>query len=177
MSEVKRKKIRKPRKPMTPEQKAAAVERLAKAREKRLRENPPEYKNIHPTVVALPDDHELSMKNIKQWIKTQKELASVERRAMRLDKKRTRSKLAQHEGYIRSLNNYLSSGVYSDMFYGEFQEKRMGMVCHTNAYYPNGMPKRTVGIFYTDLGCEWTQEMDKEYRIELAELDKNMRKK
>ena len=36
-----RKKIRKPRKPMSAEQKAAAVERLAKAREKRMLENPP----------------------------------------------------------------------------------------------------------------------------------------
>ena len=37
---------------MSPEQRAAAAERLAKAREKRLRENPPQYKNIDPTVLA-----------------------------------------------------------------------------------------------------------------------------
>mgnify|MGYP003632120962 CR=1 FL=1 len=36
-------KPRKKRKPMTPEQRQAAGERLAKAREKRLLENPPQY--------------------------------------------------------------------------------------------------------------------------------------
>ena len=41
-------KTRKQRKPMTPEQKSAAAERLKLAREKRLKENPPEYKSIHP---------------------------------------------------------------------------------------------------------------------------------
>ena len=35
------KKVRKKRKPMSPEQRAAAAERLAKAREKRMKENPP----------------------------------------------------------------------------------------------------------------------------------------
>ena len=70
-------KPRKRRKPMTPEQKAAAAERLAVAREKRAKENPPKYTNIHPSVVALPEDNALSMKNVQRWIKTQKELLSV----------------------------------------------------------------------------------------------------
>ena len=60
------------RKPMTPEQKAAAVERLRVAREKRLKENPPQYKNVHQTVKSLPDDDKFSLKNVRQWIKTQK---------------------------------------------------------------------------------------------------------
>ena len=46
-----------PRRKMTPEQKEAAVERLRLAREKRLRENPPKYTNIHPSVLQLPDEH------------------------------------------------------------------------------------------------------------------------
>ena len=54
---------------MTAEQKQAAVERLAKAREKRLKENPPEYKNIAQKVQNLPEDHTFSMQNVKEWIK------------------------------------------------------------------------------------------------------------
>lgn len=169
--EITRKKFRKPRKPMTPEQKAAAAERLALAREKRLKANPPEYKNIHPTVVALEDDHELSMKNVKEWIKTQKELISVERRNLKSNAKATPAKLARHEGYVRSMQSYLSTGIWTDLFYGEHQEKRMGAYCVQNAYYENGMPKRTVGLWYQDLGCEWTQEMDLVYRKELKEMD------
>ena len=42
-------KTRKKRKPMSEEQKAAAAERLAIAREKRLKENPPQYKSIMET--------------------------------------------------------------------------------------------------------------------------------
>ena len=42
-------KIRKKRKPMTAEQRAAAGERLAKARAKRQAANPPQYKYIHET--------------------------------------------------------------------------------------------------------------------------------
>ena len=67
-------KIKKHRKPMSPEQKVAAVERLALAREKRLKENPPEYKNISQEVQSLPDDHPLTMANVKDWIIANPEL-------------------------------------------------------------------------------------------------------
>ena len=46
------------RKKETPEQ---VAERMAKLRAKR---KPAQYKNIHPTVLALPDDHNYSFKNI-----------------------------------------------------------------------------------------------------------------
>ena len=68
-----------PRRKMTEEQKAAATERLRVAREKRLRDNPPKYANVHPSVLAKPDDHALSRKKVVQWIKTQKSLLSAER--------------------------------------------------------------------------------------------------
>ena len=60
-SEWKAPKKRKPRKPMTDEQKAAASERLAKAREAKLEKNP-DYgqTNIHASLRKLPDEHQLS---------------------------------------------------------------------------------------------------------------------
>ena len=72
-----RKKFRKARK-LTEEQKAAAAERLRKAREKK---GPAQYKNVAKSVLDLPDDHYLSYKNVKKWIKTQKELAASERKS------------------------------------------------------------------------------------------------
>ena len=54
-SDKKPKKIRRKRN-LTPEQKQAAAERLALAREKRLKDNPPQYKNIHEDVLKLDDD-------------------------------------------------------------------------------------------------------------------------
>ena len=50
---------------MSPEQRAAAAERLAKAREKRLRENPPQYKNIDPTVLARSEDDPFTLERFK----------------------------------------------------------------------------------------------------------------
>ena len=48
------------------------IDRLAKAREARFAKNPPEYKMYAKEVVALPDDHDFSMKNVRQWIKEAK---------------------------------------------------------------------------------------------------------
>ena len=70
-------KYKKPRKPMSEKNRIQAAERLKEAREKRLRENPPKYTNIHPTVRELPDEHPFSRKNVTQWIKTQKGLLSA----------------------------------------------------------------------------------------------------
>ena len=121
------KKVRKRRKPMTEEQRAAAAERLAIAREKRLRENPPKYKNVHPSVLAKPDDHTFSLKNVRQWIKTQKELVKKHKSDARMKQpvKGAIAKAASAEGYIRHCEAYLANGDWIDAFYGEFQESRV----------------------------------------------------
>ena len=119
------KKIKRRRKPMSVEQRIAATERLAKAREKRLRENPPQYKNIAKEVINLPDDHILCLKNIRKWIKTQKELLTVERKAVRDNIKGAIARVASIEGYIRHCEYYLKHGDWCDDFYGEYQEKRV----------------------------------------------------
>jgi len=71
-STLPKRKIRKARKPMSAEQKAAAAERLAIAREKRLKENPPEYKSIHPSVLERGDDDYLSHKKLNSGLKHKK---------------------------------------------------------------------------------------------------------
>jgi hypothetical protein len=67
------KKVRKKRK-MTEEQKAAAVARLAKARENR---GPSQNKLIAEEVRNLPDENPLSLKNVRSWIKENKELLTL----------------------------------------------------------------------------------------------------
>ena len=149
------KKPRKKRKPMTPEQKKAAGERLALAREKRLAENPPQYKSIHPSVVERGDDDPLSMKKVQMWIKTQKDLLSAAKRGVRDKVKGAEAKVSQHEGYIRNLHRYLRDGDYVDTRYGEHQQSAIKYRCVAMAYYADGTPKRTEGIFYPDLGYTW----------------------
>lgn len=156
------KKVRKRRKPMSPEQKAAAAERLALAREKRLKENPPEYKSIHPSVLEKGDDDPLAHKKVKQWIKTQKSMLGPERSAVRAKVTGSIAKVAKIEGYIRNMETYLKTGVWLDMFYGEYQQSKIKYKCLVMAYHPDGTPKRQVGVWYPDIQCEWTQEMEEE---------------
>ena len=118
-------KIKRRRKPMTPEQKAAAIERLAKAREAK---GPVQYQNIHPDVVAKPDDHFLSLKNVRSWIKSNKEQLSSLRGEVRRDVKGAKSKFHSIEGYIRHMQHYLKHGDWIDNFYGEYEEKKVQWV-------------------------------------------------
>ena len=156
-------KVRKKRQPMTEEQKAAAAERLAKAREKKAAADP----NYGQSGVAeclrnLPEDYPLHPKKVKVWIKTQKDLASSERRQKRLGNKSANPDI--HESYVRNMKTYLRSGDWIDMFYGEHQEKRVRYRCVALAYDKDGNPKRNVGTFYPDIGMMWTQELQDEER-------------
>ena len=145
------KKPRKKRKPMTEEQRKAAVERLAKAREARM-EKQGGPKNVHPQVLALDDDNPLSVKNVRQWIKTQKDLLSAARQELRADMKGAKAKVANIEGYIRNLERYIRDGVYTDMFYGEYMQNKMKTVCLVPAYDKDGNIKRSYGCYYSDIG-------------------------
>ena len=118
-------KIKRRRKPMTPEQKAAAVERLAKAREAK---GPAQHQNIHPEVLAKPDDHFLSLKNVRSWIKSNKEQLSSPRGEVRRDVKGAKAKFHSVEGYIRHMQHYLKHGDWIDNAYGDHQEKSVKWV-------------------------------------------------
>ena len=155
-------KQRKRRKPMTAEQKKAAGERLAIARAKRAKENPPEYKSIHPDVLAKGDDHAWSHVNVKKWIKTQKELLTIARSDVRRKVKGAEAQVSSISGYIRNLELYLRSGTYVDMFWGEHQQNKCRTICLVMAYHPDGTPKRQVGTWYPDISCTWTEEMENE---------------
>jgi hypothetical protein len=148
------KKYRKKRQ-MTEEQRQAASERLAKAREKRLKENPPQYKNIAPNVLALTEDDDLNMNNVKKWIKTQRELASRYKREAKQGIKDAEAKQIRAENYARNMANYLENGVWLDMYWGEFGQNKIGYVCKRLAYDSEGNPKRTYGVFYPDINKIW----------------------
>lgn len=159
------KKPRKKRKPMSAEQKAAAAERLRKAREARQKENPPEYKSIHPDVVALPEDATLSMGNVKEWIKSNQVKLSAEKRNVRNSIKGAERKVAELTNYISAMQNYLRTSVWNDLFYGEHRDNRIKYFCYAPSFDKDGNIKRSVGTFYKDIGEEWTQEMDERERV------------
>ena len=172
-----KKKIRKRRKPMTEEQKQAAAARLEKAREARAAKNP-DYgqSSIHVSLRDLSDDHPAHPKKVKRWIKTQKELAASERRAVKQGVKGAYSRQCTHEAYVRNLVKYLRDGDYVDMFYGEYMEHNIKRKCVAMAYESDGTPKRDVGVWYPDIGT-YTQEMYNEDRGIVSEPPKKKRKR
>ena len=170
-------KVRKKRKPMSEEQRAAASERLAKAREKRAAANP-DYgmSGIHPSVRDLPDAHHLHPSKVKQWIKTQKDLMSSERAAVRQNVKGAIARLASHEGYVRDMQRYLRDGDWIGDYYGEYEEHKIGRRCIAQAYYwygpKKGEPKFDVGTYYPLLGAVYTKEMYEEDNPQIEERAK-----
>ena len=153
-------KKRKPRKPMSEEQRVAAAARLEKVREKRKEKNP-DYgqSGIAQSLKDLPEEHPKHPNKVKEWIKTQKDLASSERGNVRQKIKGAAAQLAIHEGYIKHMQKYLKDGDWVDNFCGEHQQNKIRWKCNALAYYDDGTPKRNVGVFYPDMGCEYTQEM------------------
>ena len=160
----KKKRVRKKRKPMTEEQKQAAAERLEKARAARAAKNPNYGQSgIHESLRDLSDDAPINPKKVKKWIKTQKELASMERRNEKTKVKGATDRRMSHEAYVRNMQRYLRDGDWIDLFYGEHQEKKIGYICRAQAYYwegpKKGEPKFNVGTYYPLLGTVYSQEM------------------
>ena len=141
-------KKRKPRKSMSEEQRVAAAARLEKAREARAEKNP-DYglSGVHESIRDLPDEHPIAPKKVKQWIKTQKDLAKSARGAVRQKIKGSEAQLAIHQGYIKSMQTYLRTGDWVDIFYGEYQQNKIRWRSVALAYYDDGTPKRTLEHF------------------------------
>ena len=119
---------------MTEEEKKEKVkQRMAALRAKR---KPPKLANVHHTVKALPDDNTLSYVNVKNWIKTQEGIVKSARITERSrsgdisqkDKDKAMRTRIGAQSYIRSIKNYISTGDWSTMYYGEFEDQLMQWV-------------------------------------------------
>ena len=169
-------KKRKPRKPMTEDQRIAAAARLEKAREKRKEKNP-DYgqSGVSQSLKDLPEDHPRHPKKVKEWIKTQKDLLSSARSSVRQKIKGSEAQLAMHEGYIKNMLKYLRDGDWVDDFYGEHQQNKIRHRCVALAYYDDGTPKRSIGVYYPDMGCVYTREIFNEEKG-IVDVGKKRRK-
>jgi hypothetical protein len=156
--EVKVKKPRKKRK-LTEEQKAVLVERMKKAREAR---GPAKNLSIDESIRDLPAEHPLNPNNVKDWLKYQKDVLKSMKGFKDSKDKNERLAYYDTEAYVFNLQRYLGDGVYRDFRYGEEKQNTIRHRSVAMAYYPDGTPKRTVGVFYPDLGEEYTQEMENE---------------
>ena len=163
-TEVKRKpiKIKKTRK-LSEEHKEKLRERLAVMRAKK---KPAEYKNIAKSVLAIPDDDRYSFKNVKEWIKENKLQVSAlgaqarGRNATPKEKQAALNLMDSKKAYIRYCEHYLKHGDWIGMFSGASEEHKVIPRCVAMAYYPDGTPKRDVGVWYPDIKTTWTKEME-----------------
>ena len=155
-------KVKKTRK-ISEEQKEKLRARLA---EMRAKKKPAEYKNINKMVLALPDDDKYSFKNVKEWIKESKEQVSAFGKTARsmkilpLDKQKAANAAEHKKAYIRYMEHYLRTGDWISMFSGPEETNKVVPRCVAMAYYPDGTPKRDVGVFYPDIDMVWSKGMD-----------------
>ena len=119
---------------MTEEEKQEKLnKRMAALRAKR---KPPKLANVHHTVKSLPDDDTLSYANVRKWIKTQEGIVKSARMVERSrsndisqkdNDKAMRTRIGA-QAYIRSIKNYISTGDWSTMYYGEYEDQLMQWV-------------------------------------------------
>ena len=159
------------RKRMSEEQRLAAAERLAKAREARGHDG---SKSVHENLRNMDEDSPIHWKKVKVWIKEIGEELRSMRHKRDSKSRKERTEFVDLEVYHSNLKKYLQSGIYHDIRYGRHREGKMKTVVTTMAYHSDGWPKRTVGHYYSDVsGGLWTQEMHDDYeRCRREEISK-----
>jgi len=161
---AKEKKERKPRQKRVLSEEAREKLRahLAKARK---RKKPPEYKNVHPYVMAKDEDDSMSFIKVKEWITLNKEEAkeyTKQSKARGLSDKQRNEYLGMASsriGYVRWLEHYLKTSEWIGDNIGEKEDEPVIRQCIAMAYYPDGTPKRTVGVYYRDIRMVWQKGM------------------
>ncbi len=154
-------KIKKTRK-LSEAHKEKLRQRLA---EMRAKKKPAEYKNVSKIVLALPDEDTYSFKNIKAWIKENKLQANAlvsQSKARGVTPQARQQALNAADGkkaYIRYMEHYLRTGDWIGLFSGANEEHKVVPKCVAMAYYPDGTPKRSAGVFYSDINMVWKQDM------------------
>ena len=103
-----------------------SADRMAKAR---AAKKPPQYKNIHEDVKSLPDDSTLSVKNVKEWEKHNKDrVKECKYKIRRLPKGKEKYLLEREvenrQVYLANIVRYLDTSTWTDLFYGKDQEHR-----------------------------------------------------
>jgi len=120
--------------------------RLDKMAKVRAAKKPPAYKNIHEDVKALDDDVTLSVKNVKEWEKHNKDrVKELKYRIRRMDKGKEKTllerELGNREVYIMNIARYFDTSVWLDLFYGKDQEHKSRWRTIAYAYDSEGYIK------------------------------------
>ena len=110
---------------------------------------------------------------MKGWIKESKEQVAAFNKTARSfrstpqDKQKASNLADSKKAYIRYCEHYLKTGDWIGLKSGKNEEHIVIPKCIAMAYYPDGTPKRTVGVYYPDLHAVWTKEMENGQSTEL----------
>ena len=126
-------------------------EQLDKMAKVRAAKKPPAYKNIHEDVKNLSDDNTLSVKNVKEWEKHNKErVKELKYKIRRMDKGKEKTllerELGNREVYIMNIARYLDTSVWLDLFYGKDQEHKSKWRTIAYAYDKEGYIKTNAPV-------------------------------
>ncbi len=121
------------------------IDKMAKAR---AAKKPPTYKNIHEDVKNLPDDATLSLKNVKEWERHNKDrVKELKYKIRRMDKNKEQKdmmrEVTNRETFLSNIRTYFDSGVWLDLFYGKDQEHKTQWRTLAYAYDSEGYVKTT----------------------------------
>ena len=126
-------------------------EQLDKMAKARAAKKPPTYKNIHEDVKALPNDHTLSVKNVKEWEKHNKDRVKECKKQIRRMSKGKEKYLLEREVqnrqvYLLNIAKYFDTSTWLDLFYGKNQEHKTRYRTSAYAYDDEGYIKTNVSI-------------------------------
>ncbi len=124
-------------------------EQLDKMAKVRAAKKPPTYKNIHEDVKELPDDHTLSVKNVKEWEQHNKErVKELKYKIRRMDKGKDRTlferELQNRETFLKNIVRYFDTSTWLDLFYGKDQQHKTKWKTLAYAYDDEGYIKGSV---------------------------------
>ena len=124
---------------------STSEDRMAKAR---AAKKPPQYKNIHEDVKSLPDDSTLSVKNVKEWEKHNKErVKELKYKIRRMSKSKEQSTMIREVQnrtvYLANITRYFDTSTWTDLFYGKDQEHKTMWRTIAYAYDEEGYIKTT----------------------------------
>ena len=134
-------------------------EQLDKMAKARAAKKPPSYKNIHEDVKALPDDNTLSVKNVKEWEKHNKDRVKECKKLMRRITKGKDRTLLEREVenrsvYLMNMARYFDTSTWLDLFYGKDQEHKTRYRTTAYAYDSEGFIKQESWSMASDVAAE-----------------------
>ena len=121
-------------------------EQLDKMAKARAAKKPPSYKNIHEDVKVLPDDNTLSVKNVKEWEKHNKDrVKELKYKIRRLPKGKEKTLLEREvenrSVYLANIVRYFDTSIWLDLFYGKDQDHKVTYRPIAHAYDDEGYIK------------------------------------